>query len=387
MNKNQRLSIIGGGIAGLTLAIALRKKGYAVTVYENAPELKPLGAGLGLAANAIKAFQQIGIRDEVLKAGRVLKKFIIKDQWGGELSSANAERLSAKFGAPNNFTIHRADLHKVLLSQLPAHAVQQGKGCVDFEQTPDGVRLYFSDGTIMETDYVVACDGIHSIFRKKLLPESSPRYAGYTCWRAVIENVPPPSLNLEETSETWGPGSRFGIVPLSRQRLYWFATINAPANDAAKKAYRVADLLKHFDGFHDDVKNVLLRTNDDQLIWNDIIDLKPLRQFAFGNIVLMGDAAHATTPNLGQGACMAIEDAVILANCLAQNAEPIVAFQRFEARRLRRTRNIIKDSRRLGRIAQLEHPFLVKLRNAAVRLTPQRVTENQFKFISEVSFQ
>jgi 2-polyprenyl-6-methoxyphenol hydroxylase-like FAD-dependent oxidoreductase len=386
MNKTQRLSIIGGGIGGLTLAIALRKKGYPVTVYENAPQLKPLGAGLGLAANAIKAFQQIGIRDEVLKAGRVLKKFVIKDQQGQALSTANAERMSAKFGAPNNFTIHRADLHQVLLAQLPEGVVQQGKGCSDFEQTTNGVRLHFTDGTSVETDYVVACDGIHSVFRKKLLPGSAPRYAGYTCWRAVIDKIPP-SLNMEETSETWGPGRRFGIVPLSRQRIYWFATINAVANDQEKKAYGVAELSKHFNEFHADVKDVLAQTHDAQLIWNDIIDLKPLKQFAFGNILLMGDAAHATTPNLGQGACMAIEDAVILANCLAENAEPIVAFQRFETRRLRRTRHIIRDSRRLGRIAQLENPFLIKLRNAAVRLTPQRVTENQFKFISEVSFQ
>ncbi|MBL0742607.1 FAD-dependent monooxygenase [Chryseolinea lacunae] len=386
MTKTKRLSIIGGGIGGLTLAIALRKKGYEPTVYESAPALKPLGAGLGLAANAIKAFDEIGISDDVLQAGKILKKFTLRDQRGNTLSVADAESLSGRYGVPSNFTIHRADLHEVLLSKLPPHSVVLGKTCVRFDQRASGVVLHFSDGSAIETDYVMACDGVHSVFRKQLVPNSLPRYAGYTCWRAVIDTLPP-SLDGEATGESWGIGRRFGIVPLSNHRVYWFATLNAPANDLSKKAYTVADLQKVFGEFHSPVPEVLAHTKNEQLIWNDIVDIKPLRQFAFGNIVLMGDAAHATTPNMGQGACMAIEDAVILAQCIAQNAEPIVAFQRFEARRLNRTRHIIVDSRRIGRVGQWENRFLINVRNTALRLTSERVAAQQFKFISDVSFQ
>jgi len=386
MNKTKRFVIAGGGISGLTLAIALQRKGLQVTVYEQATPLKPLGAALVLAGNAIKAFSEIGIDSKVVSAGKVLKKLTIKDQSGKILSETDAEDVSRKYGVINNFAIHRADLHETLLSYLPADVVQLGKTCVDFKQSAEGVTIRFQDGTTTEADYVIACDGVHSIFRKKLVSNREPRYAGYTCWRAVIDNIPP-SVQLDETSESWGPGKRFGIVPLANNRLYWFACINARRNDPEMKAYKIPDLLSSFYSFHAPVSEILQHTSNEQLIWGDIIDLKPLDRFAFHNIVLMGDAAHATTPNMGQGACMAIEDAAVLANCLSSNEEPIKAFQNFETLRLARTRKIVSGSWRLGKIAQVEDPILMWLRNAAVRATPPGVMEKQMKFLYDVSFQ
>ncbi len=385
MGRSKRFAIVGAGIGGLSLAIALQKKGFNVVVFENAPILKPIGAGLALAGNAVKAFVEIGIGEEVLKAGSVLKKLSIKDPGGRTLTETDSEKISAKYKVVNSFTIHRADLHQVLLRHLENGTVQLGKCAIDFIQTPSSVKITFQDGSATEADYVIACDGVHSVFRKKLVPESKPRYAGYTCWRAVINNVPA-GLDLNETSETWGPGSRFGIAPLSNGRLYWFACLNTKENDPVKRSYKIQDLLSHFGHFHSPISEILKHTKDDQLIWNDIIDIKPLRKFAFGNVVLMGDAAHATTPNMGQGACMAIEDAAILANAIEKYPMAEEAFIAFEKKRIQRTTSIVKNSRQLGRIAQLENSWLIKMRNALLRLTPPSIAEKQIKFLQEISF-
>src|SRR5688572_8401169 len=167
---HDKIAIIGGGIAGLTLAIALQRKGFIVKVYEGAPKIQPLGAGLALAANAVKAFMDIGISDIVLKAGKILKVLRIKDQRGNTLTETDSEKLTAKFGVINNFTIHRADLHEVLIGQLNPGSLEVNKRCVDWEKQGPATLLKFSDDTYSLADYVIACDGIHSVVRKQLLP-------------------------------------------------------------------------------------------------------------------------------------------------------------------------------------------------------------------------
>lgn len=386
MGRSNRFAIIGGGIGGLSLAIAMQRKGLQVTVYENAPSIRPLGAGLGLAANAVKAFMEIGISEDILEAGSVLKKLSIKNQQGKILAHTDSEKISKKYNVVNNFTIHRADLHDVLLRHLNEGSLQLGRCCTDFVQDTSGVKLTFQDGSSAEADYIIACDGIHSFFRKKLIPDSRTRYAGYTCWRAVIDNIPA-AVNVNETSETWGAGSRFGIAPLTNNRLYWFACINANENDQLKRSYGIDDLLKHFGEFHSPIPEILKNTQDHQLIWSDIIDIKPLKHFAFGRVLLMGDAAHATTPNMGQGACMAIEDAAILANTISNSHSVDKAFIAFEQKRIQRTTAIVKESWQLGRVAQWENRLLISLRNTLLRLTPPSVAERQIRFIQQVSLQ
>jgi 2-polyprenyl-6-methoxyphenol hydroxylase-like FAD-dependent oxidoreductase len=380
----KKFAIIGGGIGGLTLAIALQRKGMNVIVYESASAFKPLGAGIALAANAMKAFADIGIADEVIKAGKEIKTMIIKDEKGNAITFTDAEKLTRQFGAINNFTIHRADLHEVLLGILQPGTIEVGKTCVDFEQGAPGVILKFSDGTDAFADYMIACDGIHSPIRKKLLPGSLPRYAGYTCWRAVVDNLPL-GFSSEETTETWGPGRRFGVVPLSNNRVYWFATLNAKANDTAMRNATAKDLLNYFGNAHFPIPDLLQRTKNEQIIWSDIIDLKPIRQFAFGKIVLMGDAAHATTPNMGQGACMAIEDAATLANGLTKYS-PEEAFVKFQQHRIERTTNIVSQSWSVGKIAQLQNPVLRFLRDGAFRRMPKGMIDKQVESLYNVSF-
>jgi 2-polyprenyl-6-methoxyphenol hydroxylase-like FAD-dependent oxidoreductase len=374
--------ILGGGIAGLTAAIALNRIGLRAQVYEAAPEIKAVGAGLVLAANAMKAFQKLQIDLAVMAEGRLLDAFSVKDEKGRVITQTDSLAFSEKYGA-DNFTIHRANLHQVLLSFLDPADVHTHKCCRGFERQADQVRVHFSDGSSALADYLIASDGIHSAVRQALLPGSRSRYAGYTCWRAVITN---PSPDLNETTETWGRGGRFGIAPLAHGKLYWFACIKARRHDLGLQHYTVEELLTQFQNYHDPIPEIIRRTKNEDLIQNDIEDLAPLPQYAFGNILLIGDAAHATTPNLGQGACQAIEDAVILAGEIQKAPSLPDAFRAFEKRRLARTHYVITQSRLIGDIAQVQNPYLGALRNAMMRALPASFREQQFDKILRVDF-
>lgn len=376
-------TILGGGIAGLTAAIALQRIGIRAQVFEAAVEMKPVGAGLVLAANAIKGYAKLGIAEKIIARGRLLPVLSILDRSGRLITAADAELIGRKYGI-HNFAIHRPELHEALLDELDPAQLHTGKYATRFDQANGKTTLYFQDGASHQTDFLIVADGIHSPIRRQLLPGSAPRYAGYTCWRAVIDN---PGLPLAGATETWGPEGRFGIVPLANDRIYWFACVNAPQNDPAMRSLKITGLQEIFRRFHDPIPAILQHTPDEYLLWNDIIDLQPIRQFAFGNVVLIGDAAHATTPNMGQGACQAIEDAVILADELARHETPETAFAAFERRRLRRTHFIVNNSWNIGRVAQWRQPWLTAVRNALFRMIPESVNERQLKKVLEVDFE
>ncbi len=382
--SNPTFTILGAGIAGLSTAIALKKIGIHAQVFEAAPEFKPLGAGLLLAANAVQAYRKIGISKKIIARGRALPLFEILDDSGCRISHIDAAAIQQKYGV-HNFAIHRADLHEVLLEQLAPGQLQYGKRATGCLPGPNGMQeVRFADGSSHHTDFLIVADGIHSAIRRQLLPGAVERYAGYTCWRAVIEAG---GINQTSATETWGAAGRFGIVPLTGERIYWFACVNAPKNDPALRDFCVADLQRVFGNFHEPIPAILAQTRDADLIWNDIVDLKPIPRFAFGNILLLGDAAHATTPNMGQGACQAIEDAVVLADELKnQTADPAAAFRAFEQRRLKRTHFIVNNSWTLGRMAQWQNPLLTTLRNGLFRLLPDRVNEAQLEKVLTVDF-
>jgi 2-polyprenyl-6-methoxyphenol hydroxylase-like FAD-dependent oxidoreductase len=381
-HQSMKITIIGGGIAGLTTAIALNKIGISTQIFEAAPSIKAIGAGIVLAANAMQGFQKLGISAEIIEKGRLCPSFNIYDQKGKIITKTDSIANTEKYGA-DNFTIHRANLHQLLLSKINPNDLFTNKKALKIVQNGDKITIVFQDGTSHQTDYLIVSDGINSPIRQQLMPDSTPRYAGYTCWRAVIDNT---KLNLTETSETWGVNGRMGLVPLADNKIYWFACINAPQNDPKMKAYKVADLQQVFKDFHDPIPSVLAETQDKNLLWNDIIDLKPIHQYAFDNIVLIGDAAHATTPNMGQGACQAIEDAVVLADEMQRNNDFKQAFKAFEKRRMKRTHFIINSSWSLGKAAHFENKVLAEIRNFVFRSVPKSITEKQFKTIYEVDF-
>lgn len=377
---NPSISIIGGGIAGLTAAIALQKIGFEPMVFEAAPHMAPLGAGLVLASNAMKGLNKLGIDHEITAQGKLLTSFIISDEKGKTITKNESKDINGKYGL-DNFAIHRADLHEVLLSKIKPTNIHIGKRAVTANQTGRGVKVIFEDGSVHDTDFLIVADGIHSAIRRSLLPYSVPRYAGYTCWRAVIENK---DFHSDNAHEIWGTKGRFGYVPLVRDRLYWFACVNAPKNSESMKRYTINDLQKRFGGFHKPIPEILSATKNENLIWNDILDIKPIHQYAFRRIVVIGDAAHATTPNLGQGACQAIEDAVILASEMARSSNCEEAFRSFEKRRMKRTHFITNTSKLLGSMAQIDKPLLAMLRNSIFRNLPSGFNKKHIKTLYTV---
>ncbi|XOV92542.1 MAG: FAD-dependent monooxygenase [Bacteroidota bacterium] len=368
--------ILGGGIAGLSAAIALQQKGIESLVAEAAPEFKPVGAGLVLAANAMKAYKLLGIDSEIFNAGNKLNQFDILDHQGKIISSTSIDTVGD--GTPN-VAIHRGSLHGVLLDQLNPGQILNGYRTREIKKMDFGYKIIFDNDQEIIADYVIAAEGIHSVTRNQFFPGSKVRYAGYTCWRGIAENVL--ELPLLRATETWGPAGRFGIVPVGDGKVYWFAVINGPADSSRFKAFDKKDLLEVFEAYHDPISSVIQFTDEKSIIHNDIYDLKPIKKFAHENVILIGDAAHATTPNMGQGACQAIEDAIILAECIKANSVISEAFQQFERQRIKRTHMIVNRSWTMGKIGQWENPIMVSLRNFLLRTTPASIAKKQLEAV------
>ena len=273
----------------------------------------------------------------------------------------------------------------ILFFNLQRDTVEFGKKVVDYEQDKDKVTVYLDDATVIKGDALIAADGIHSSIRKKCLPGIEPRYSGYTCWRAVV-NVPNETIVPKEFTETWGAKGRFGIVPLKEHQIYWFACVNAPYQSKAMSSFTTKDLHRLFQDYHSPIPELIQRTQDEELIWNDIIDLNPIDRYAFGKVLLIGDAAHATTPNMGQGAGQAIEDAIILSKVLKNKRNHEEAFIDFEKLRMPKAKKIVNLSWRLGKIAQLDHPFQMGIRNSLMRILPTKLQERQMEFTFQTKF-
>lgn len=372
--------IIGAGIGGLTTALALRQLGHRVQVFEAAAELREIGAGVVLGANAMRALAQLGLHDAVRAAGHPIEAIGLLDDRGRVLNDIDTRAFTEPLGY-DNLAILRADLQRVLLRQLPADVLHLGKALTGFEQTEQQVTARFADGTEATGQCLLAADGIRSRVRLQLLPHSQPRYAGYTCWRGVTEAA---ALGLPpgRSTESWGRAGRFGLVPLPDGRVYWFACVNSPAaQNPTYRAWGLQELRRHFAHFHAPIPALLALTTDAQVLWGDIIDLPPLPRFHFGRVLLLGDAAHATTPNMGQGAGQAVEDAAMLARCLQEETTLETAFRLFDQRRRPRTTRIVRQSWQLGQVAQLSHPLLVTLRNAVMRRLPASVNARQMQFL------
>ena len=371
-----KILINGGGIAGLTCAIALQKLGIETAVYESTPEIKPVGAGLVIQSNAIRALEYLGIEDKIIDAANPINQIAIIDEKGNVIKKQKPSSINRELFA--GLAIHRHTLHQILKNYLPENLLFTSKKAISFLNKDGKVILQFEHGLNAEGDFLISADGINSNIRLQLLPDSKPRYAGYICWRSIIDNC---DLKISEATETWGSKGRFGIVPINENKIYWYATINSDQFDVKINHYNLKNIKEHFSDYHSPVPEILEKSSNEKLIKNPICDIKPLNQFAFNKVLLIGDAAHATTPNLGQGACQAIEDVMVLHQEIASGKDVESAFKSFEKRRTEKARYIINTSRKLGSIAQIENKFLISLRNIVFKLTPDFVTEHQFKKI------
>lgn len=373
---NGPILVAGGGIGGLTAAVALRRAGFEVEVYERAAEIREVGAGIAIQPNAVLALRRIGLDDAVIAASCVEEALNLWTADGTLLACLRPRELvpDAPF-----LSLHRAILQSVLLQALGTEGVHTGCECAGFEARPDGVTLVLRDGRRIEGALLVGADGLHSRVREQLLGDGEPPYAGYTAWRAVTpEDFTPRPAG---SSETWGCGHRFGIVPIGHGRVYWYATSNAPPGDRDHPGALRDALLGVFGGWHAPIRELIAATPETAILRTDVRHRHPVRRWGSGRVTLLGDAAHPLTPNLGQGACLAIEDAVVLADCLRSVPDPAAALRRYEAKRRPRTAGIARRAFHLGWMGQWTSPAACRLRDRLVALTPEAFNRLQMRHL------
>jgi 2-polyprenyl-6-methoxyphenol hydroxylase-like FAD-dependent oxidoreductase len=353
--------IIGGGIGGLTAAIALRRAGIEATVFERAQNWRELGAGLSLWRNALVALDAIGLGRAAREGAASYPGAALRTADGQLIVAPGIDRLITRFGELG-VVIHRAALQTLLVDALGRDHIVMGRACTGVEQDASGVTAKFADGTRVQGAGLVGADGIHSVVRAALFGQTPPRYSGYTAWRGVV-TFDHAALAV---GESWGLGRRFGQAPLNDGRVYWFATHSSPP-DLRSSDGEKAELLRLFSGWHRPIEGLIAATPPDAILRNDIVDRPPMKSWSRGRITLLGDAAHPMTPNLGQGGCQAIEDAIVLARSLRLTPDVEAAWRAYEAARIPRTREIVAASARVGQMGQWSQPAAVWFRTRIVR--------------------
>ena len=347
-----RAVIIGAGIGGLAAAVALRRVGIETLVIERVAEIREVGAGLSIWSNALNALRELGVEASVMASASVVERNLVQTPAGRRITENEFGDMSRRAGAPC-ICIHRGVLHKVLLDSLPPASIRTGTRCVGF----DGSTAILESGERFEAGVLVGADGISSVVRDGLHGPQPPRYAGYTCWRGICSD----NGVLADRSALLviGGGSQFGLWPCGPGQVYWFLTKNAPQGTTQAKA-EAAALCRDWAA---PVPQIIEATAEDAILQNDILDRPPLRWWGRGSVTLLGDAAHASTPNLGQGACQALEDAVVLAHCVSETSPVEAALRKYERLRIPRTAAVVRNSWQAGKVLQLDSPVLEWFRN------------------------
>ena len=355
------IAIIGGGISGLTLAICLKQSGYKCHIFEKNGEFREVGAAISVFPNALKVYQKLGLLADILRAGGVVEEVFLKTQTGTILS-----QTKPRYDLPT-LCMHRTDLHALLLKNAdavlyPSHALET----VEMLDTGQ-VDVVFTNGVRKTVDAVAGADGLHSRVRKQIINDGNPVFRGYSIWRGVCRI----DLATGYGSETYGTGKRVGIVPIKDGQFGWWATLNEPFMQTDEPEGTKQKLLAHFGNWHYPIPELIQRT--EHILKNSLTDRVPVRGWSNGMVVLLGDAAHPTTPNLGQGGCVAIEGAYILARCIEVYGLTPGAFARYEALHFPRAKAIVEASLRLGQIGQVESRVVSALRNALFSVIPSSV--------------
>lgn len=357
-----RIAVIGAGIAGLVAAASLQHDGHDVKVYEQRTDPNADGAGLTLFGNAFAALDAVGLSEPIQAITSNTLATLHTGQrtpdgtWLTTMPRATVEKLH---------TVHRVTLHNTLREPLAPGTIQTG---VEAQVAADGTPRVTTGESTEIADLVLAADGLRSRNRHRLGLDTGITYSGYTAWRGVTSR--PVELS-GVAAETWGRGRIFGIVPLPDDTVYWFGTQNIAANTTfASEHDAVADT---FAGWHQPIPECITATPPHTLLRHDVFALhKPLKTLVRGRTVLLGDAAHAMLPNLGQGAGQGIEDAVTLTLLLRHTSTRGLdaTLEQYSRLRSRRTGTLWRQSQLMANVAQAQSPVATGLRNLGMRLTP-----------------
>jgi 2-polyprenyl-6-methoxyphenol hydroxylase-like FAD-dependent oxidoreductase len=368
VSETGEVLVAGAGIGGLTAALALQREGVPFRVFEQARELREVGAGVSLWPNAMRVFRRLGLHDEV-KGHRVpLERIVLFRTDGTEILRL---REPGRYPEPA-LCLHRAKLQELLLARVPEDRVHTGRRVAGFQVQGAGVKVDLEDGEAAEGSLLVGCDGIHSAVRSQLHGTAPPVYRGYEIWRGVSDLELPPDL-VGQATEWWGPGRRFGLLPGAPGRVYWYGTRSRSSSGEAEGSDTdlagLSRLRTAFVGWPSPVEDIVQGAGE-KVVRTEAADRPVPRRWGRGPVTLLGDAAHPMTPNMGQGSCAAIEDALILARCMGEQGVGPQALRRYEKLRRRRTRWIVHLSRHIGRLGQLRSPLAAAGRDRLLGLLP-----------------
>jgi salicylate hydroxylase len=370
-----RVGIVGGGIGGLTAAVAMHRRGIDATVYEQSPRITEIGAGVSLSPNAIKALRGLGLDAEVAAIGFESDNQLVRAWNTGDVLSKVFRKgvYQKEFGAPY-LSLHRADLVDVLRRQLPDSVFRLGRQCVRAETFDTYARIHFSDGGQEDVDLLVGADGIRSAVRRSLFGDDAPRFTGSVCWRGLVPlSLFPAGLISTDLTLYMGPRSHvihFMVRGGTVVNFVAHVETSSWTGESWTQECDRAEVMKTFAGWHPPLLH-LLGSSEHYYKWA-LYDREPLDRWTKGRTTLLGDSAHAMLPHIGQGACMAIEDGYALAEVLSQLPHDLnEALRQYEMLRLSRTRRAVLEARARGKEMHLTSKWAQIKRNVRLALQHQ----------------
>jgi 2-polyprenyl-6-methoxyphenol hydroxylase-like FAD-dependent oxidoreductase len=374
-----RIAIIGGGIGGLATAISLRRYGFESEVFEQAPKLLDVGAAIALWSNALRVLDHLSLRDNILANAGEIREIRWLSQDGTTLKSV---RIGT--GTLPSVALQRADLQRILLNALPRSSVHLNHSFAEQNDDGDKISVSFEDEAAVDCDLLIGADGIHSRVRNEIAANGPPVFRGYTVWRGIAPTVPG-EIPDQTALELHGRGKRFGIGPVGHGRVGWWAAANAgdlnPTTEemfhqresaqSGKTGDTQFELLGLFEGWYNPVIELIQSTTASSILRTQASDRGSSTSWGLRRITLLGDAIHPTTPNLGQGGCMAIEDALVLARCFQKYGPGEHALRAYERVRYSRTATITRYSRVYGAVGQWESIWTTTMRGKLISLVPE----------------
>jgi 2-polyprenyl-6-methoxyphenol hydroxylase-like FAD-dependent oxidoreductase len=338
---------------------------------------QPIGAGIILAPNAMQIYNHLGLQNQLANIANPIDRMFITDRHLCPITSLDIRPLLDKHSW-QNLAIHRADLHRILLQEVGEENVIFRKKLSLLRHNSTTTHLLFEDGTAIDHRVVIGADGVNSRVRDFVATPMRPRPTNQMCWRGVLEYALPSDVQ-NQSYEAWHNGMRFGYVQINSREVYWYFVC---LNEHRIMTETIAESLLNFFPL---AKKIVELTSHSNIFQSALADIKPFKNWSRGNSCLIGDAAHATTPNLGQGACQAIEDAYLLGNLLIKHSNQ-TALQLFPKLRQNRVNSIVNTSRQIGWISHWQHATAQTLRNASMRLVPSWATLRHFEKLYRVPF-
>ena len=367
-----KVVIVGGGIGGLTLALTLHRAGIDCSVYEQHAlqedgSFQRRASGFTLWSYSITRLLSLGVK--VDRAGSPVEITEIRNQSGELIARMPVGEVSRKLGAPS-YEIRRGDLLAAILAELPPETLKTGCQCTALFEQPEGTEVRFADGSMLKADLVIGADGIHSKVRTHVAGEVPLRYSGYS-GASGVTNYSHPDVPLHTHVDVWGRGGKAGVANVGDGMMRWYLTWKG----SAESQKTLEEILSRLKKWYPPLHTIVDTTPEEKILQSSYYDIAPLQKWILGNVVLLGDAAHATTPFAAMGANMAIVDASALATDLMESESTGAALHQFEESRKKRTEEIVRHGRRMSRLTQLHSPLAAWLRDQAFLHMPEKEME------------